>query len=297
MERYTDPDRPLKYSYKSINHSLINAFYKRYWLPYAFKLVPERTSANLISIIGSLGAWLAFLLLSGLLVGPMRMEGRSFPWLFGLAALLHILLSHDGQSRRHAGPQDGIDRTAGGIHRSLVRFLQYLPPSLGPRARLPGHPAGLRRRLHPPLLPGRLAQRAVGPQFRRLEIRPDLERGGPAFQLPLLSRDLGLRLRFLGRSRPLRDSESAVRLLPGADRLPRLHSHDLQALGQARPSRPHAVQRHPDLRLDCPRPLEVRPLRPPRRLPPHGLHGGQVRGRRAARPTRRARVSRLLRST
>jgi phosphatidylglycerophosphate synthase len=104
MEHYTDPDRPLKYSYKSINHSLINAFYKRYWLPYAFKLVPERISANLISIIGSLGAWLAFLLLSGFLVGPMWTEGRSFPWLFGLAALLiffyHTMDNLDGMQAR-----------------------------------------------------------------------------------------------------------------------------------------------------------------------------------------------------
>jgi len=107
MERYSDPDRPLKYSYKSINHSLINAFYSRYWLPYAFKLIPEKMSANLVSIIGSVGAWVAFLILSGVVAGPMSFVGRRSPWLFGLAALFiffyHTMDNLDGMQARRTG--------------------------------------------------------------------------------------------------------------------------------------------------------------------------------------------------
>lgn len=107
MEHYSDPDKPLKYTYKSINNSLINAFYSRYWLPYAFKLIPEKMSANLVSIIGSMGAWAAFLLLSGVVAGPMCSLGRRSPWLFGLAALFiffyHTMDNLDGMQARKTG--------------------------------------------------------------------------------------------------------------------------------------------------------------------------------------------------
>lgn len=107
MERYSDPDKPLKYDYKSINNSLVNAFYKRYWLPHVFKLVPARMSANVISLVGSAGAWVAFLLLAGLVLGPMSTVGRRSPWLFGLAALFiffyHTMDNLDGMQARRLG--------------------------------------------------------------------------------------------------------------------------------------------------------------------------------------------------
>jgi phosphatidylglycerophosphate synthase len=107
MERYSDLDRPLKYTYKSINNSVINAFYNRYWLPLAIKAVPERMSANLVSIIGDVGVWAAFLILSGLIVGPMRIAGRESPWLFGVCALClffyHTMDNLDGIQARRTG--------------------------------------------------------------------------------------------------------------------------------------------------------------------------------------------------
>jgi phosphatidylglycerophosphate synthase len=107
MECYSDPDRPLKYSYKSVNNSLVNAFYKRYWLPMAIKAIPERMSANLVSIIGDVGAWAAFLILSGFMAGPMSVAGRERPWLFGVCALClffyHTMDSLDGIQARRTG--------------------------------------------------------------------------------------------------------------------------------------------------------------------------------------------------
>jgi phosphatidylglycerophosphate synthase len=107
MERYSNPDRPLEYSYQSINNSVINAFYNRYWLPIAIKAIPERMSANLVSVIGDIGAWAAFLILSGLVVGPMSVAGRERPWLFGVCALClffyHTMDSLDGIQARRTG--------------------------------------------------------------------------------------------------------------------------------------------------------------------------------------------------
>jgi ethanolaminephosphotransferase len=107
MEHYSDPDRPLKYSYQSVNNSLINAFYKRYWLPAAIRLVPERMPANLVSVLGDMGAWMAFLILSGLLCGPMSIAGRRSPWLFAIAAVClffyHTMDSLDGMQARRIG--------------------------------------------------------------------------------------------------------------------------------------------------------------------------------------------------
>jgi phosphatidylglycerophosphate synthase len=104
MERYSDPGRPLKYSYQSVNNSLINALYHRFWLPTAIKAIPERMSANLVSILGNLGVLAAFLILSGLAVGPMSVAGRRCPWLFGIAALClffyHTMDNLDGMQAR-----------------------------------------------------------------------------------------------------------------------------------------------------------------------------------------------------
>jgi phosphatidylglycerophosphate synthase len=107
MEHYYDPDRPLKYSYKSVNNSIVNAFYKRYWMPIVFRFIPERMSANLVSILGDVGAWVAFLILSGLICGPMSVAGRHSPWLFGIVALClffyHTMDNLDGMQARRVG--------------------------------------------------------------------------------------------------------------------------------------------------------------------------------------------------
>jgi phosphatidylglycerophosphate synthase len=133
MERYSDPDRPAKYSYQSINNSMINALYKRYWLPIAIKALPEKMPANLVSIIGDAGAWLAFLLLSGLLVGPMNVAGRRWPWLFGLAALFlffyHTMDNLDGIQARRTGSSGPLGEFVDHWFDSFNSFL--LPLGIG----------------------------------------------------------------------------------------------------------------------------------------------------------------------
>jgi phosphatidylglycerophosphate synthase len=133
MERYSDPDRPLKYSYKSINNSLVNAFYKRYWLPIVIKLVPERASANLISILGNAGAWAAFLILSGLVVGPMNVVARERPWIFGVCALClffyHTLDNLDGMQARRTGSSGPLGEFVDHWFDSFNTFL--IPLGLG----------------------------------------------------------------------------------------------------------------------------------------------------------------------
>jgi phosphatidylglycerophosphate synthase len=107
MERYSDPDRPANYAYKSVNNSLINAFYNRYWLPWAVKAIPERMPANLVSILGDVGVWAAFLVLSGLAAGPLGLVGRDKPWLFGICAFClffyHTMDNLDGIQARRTG--------------------------------------------------------------------------------------------------------------------------------------------------------------------------------------------------
>jgi phosphatidylglycerophosphate synthase len=133
MERYSDPDRPLRYSYKSVNNSIVNAFYKRYWLPLVIKAVPVRMSANLISIIGNAGAWVAFLILSGLIVGPMSAAGRERPWIFGVCALClffyHTMDNLDGMQARRTGSSGPLGEFVDHWFDSFNTFL--LPLGLG----------------------------------------------------------------------------------------------------------------------------------------------------------------------
>jgi phosphatidylglycerophosphate synthase len=107
MERYYDPDMPAKYAYKSVNDSIVNRFYARYWLPLAIRAIPPGMSANLVSIIGDVAVWIAFLLLSGVLAGPMSVVARPSPWLFGLVGLLlffyHTMDCLDGIQARRTG--------------------------------------------------------------------------------------------------------------------------------------------------------------------------------------------------
>jgi phosphatidylglycerophosphate synthase len=133
MERYSDPDRPFKYSYQSINNSVINAFYSRYWLPIAIRAVPDRIPANLVSVIGDMGAWAAFLILSGLLAGPMNVAGRERPWLFGISALClffyHTMDNLDGYQARKTGQSGPLGEFVDHWFDSFNTFL--IPLGLG----------------------------------------------------------------------------------------------------------------------------------------------------------------------
>jgi phosphatidylglycerophosphate synthase len=133
MERYDDPDRPYKYAYKSINNSLINAFYNRYWLPLAIKLIPERMPPNVVSVVGDMGVWAAFLILSGLLVGPMNIVGPERPWLFGICALCiffyHTMDNLDGCQARRLGQSGPLGEFVDHWFDSFNTFL--IPLALG----------------------------------------------------------------------------------------------------------------------------------------------------------------------
>jgi ethanolaminephosphotransferase len=133
MESYSDPDRPAKYAYASVNDSVINAFYKRYWLPLAIKAIPERMSANLVSILGNVGAWAGFLVLSGLAVGPMGIVGRERPWLFGICALClffyHTMDNLDGIQARRTGSSGPLGEFVDHWFDSFNTFL--IPLGLG----------------------------------------------------------------------------------------------------------------------------------------------------------------------
>jgi phosphatidylglycerophosphate synthase len=133
MERYSDPERPYKYSYKSVNHSLINAVYSRYWMPLAIKALPERIPANVVSVIGDVGAWAAFLILSGLLFGPMNIIGPTRPWLFGICALClffyHTMDNLDGYQARRIGQSGPLGEFVDHWFDSFNTFL--IPLGLG----------------------------------------------------------------------------------------------------------------------------------------------------------------------
>ncbi|MBU0928590.1 MAG: CDP-alcohol phosphatidyltransferase family protein [Spirochaetes bacterium] len=102
MDRYDDPDRVLTYSYASVNDSIVDKVYK-YWWRLAFKLVPGRISANLLSMLGNIGSWaaLAILIAFGASYGP------GHPWIFALCAFLvfayHTIDCLDGMQARRIG--------------------------------------------------------------------------------------------------------------------------------------------------------------------------------------------------
>jgi phosphatidylglycerophosphate synthase len=107
MDEYLDPDRPRSYVYKSVNNSLVDRYVLRHWWPVAIKLVPARASANAVSMLGNLGVATAFLILSGLLLGPMPVFGRDHPWIFGVVAFClffyQTLDALDGIQARRTG--------------------------------------------------------------------------------------------------------------------------------------------------------------------------------------------------
>lgn len=102
MERYTDPDRIYSYHYICENHSVIDKLL-RHWWAFALRFVPARMSANLLSMLGNLGSWVALglLMVSGSVTEGIR------PWVFGLAALgiifYHTLDCLDGLQARRIG--------------------------------------------------------------------------------------------------------------------------------------------------------------------------------------------------
>jgi phosphatidylglycerophosphate synthase len=111
MTEYIDPDRPKTYVYRSENKSIVDKYLLCHWWPIAIRAFPPSVPANLISMLGNLGTWIAFLILSGVLLGPMDDFGRRNPWIFGIVALLlffyQTLDALDGiQARRtdQAGP-------------------------------------------------------------------------------------------------------------------------------------------------------------------------------------------------
>jgi phosphatidylglycerophosphate synthase len=106
MERYDDPDRIYSYKYVCENNSVIDNLL-RHWWALAIRFVPARMSANLLSMLGNLGSWMAL----GLLILSQYVGNGFRPWLYGFAALsiffYHTLDCLDGiQARRigSAGP-------------------------------------------------------------------------------------------------------------------------------------------------------------------------------------------------
>ena len=102
MERYDDPGRIYSYHYNCENHSVIDKLLRLWWA-LAIRFVPARMSANLLSMIGNLGSWLAV----GLLMVSRYAGSGLRPWLYGLATLgiifYHTLDCLDGMQARRIG--------------------------------------------------------------------------------------------------------------------------------------------------------------------------------------------------
>ncbi|MFH2114436.1 MAG: CDP-alcohol phosphatidyltransferase family protein, partial [Spirochaetota bacterium] len=138
MERYDDPDRIFSYNYVCDNHSVIDRLLK-YWWALAFRFVPARMSANLLSMLGNLGSWMA---VSLLMVSGFADEGIR-PWLFGLAALgimfYHTLDCLDGMQARRIGSAGPLGEFVDHWFDSMNVF--FFP--LGVLAAFPGIPVGV----------------------------------------------------------------------------------------------------------------------------------------------------------
>ncbi|MDX9957887.1 MAG: CDP-alcohol phosphatidyltransferase family protein [Spirochaetia bacterium] len=109
----------------------------RHWWRLAFRFVPARMSANLLSMLGNLGSWLAvsLLMLSGYVDAGIR------SWLFGLAALgiilYHTLDCLDGMQARRIGSAGPLGEFVDHWFDSMNVF--FFP--LGIVAAFPGIPA------------------------------------------------------------------------------------------------------------------------------------------------------------
>lgn len=108
MEHYEDPDRPLNYHYKSINNSILDKYVLNHWWNLAFKALPKTIPANLVSMLGNVGSWSAFILLTRIPLGPKGLKGGPREsWIFFVAALCiafyHTLDALDGKQARRSG--------------------------------------------------------------------------------------------------------------------------------------------------------------------------------------------------
>ncbi|MFA6504638.1 MAG: CDP-alcohol phosphatidyltransferase family protein [Treponemataceae bacterium] len=107
MDTYYDPDRPKTYSYKGENRSIADKYVLKHWWPIALKAIPAKAPANLVSMVGNLGSYLAFFIASGLLLGPVSVIGREKPWIFGVIAFglffYQTLDALDGIQARRTG--------------------------------------------------------------------------------------------------------------------------------------------------------------------------------------------------
>lgn len=102
MERYSDPERIFSYEYRAVSRSLFDRVFK-YWLSYFFRFVPSTMSANLLSMIGNVGSWIAL----SLLIGFGASDGSHYRLVFLLAALgvlfYHTADNLDGRQARRLG--------------------------------------------------------------------------------------------------------------------------------------------------------------------------------------------------
>jgi phosphatidylglycerophosphate synthase len=134
MERYEDPERIHTYSYKANNRSLVDRFILNHWYNLAFRIIPKRMSANLVSMLGNLGSWFTFLIVSGFLFGPAEEFSRDRPWVFALAALglcfYQTFDAMDGMQARRLGTSgplgEFIDHWFDSLNVFLVPFGIFL---------------------------------------------------------------------------------------------------------------------------------------------------------------------------
>jgi phosphatidylglycerophosphate synthase len=118
MERYYDEERPNRYSYKSVNASIVDARFMGPFCRRIIRLVPASIPANAITLMGSASCAMAFLILSGLLLGPMSSYAPRHPWIFGVAALLVFLY-------QVADSLDGLQARRRGCSGPLGEFLDH----------------------------------------------------------------------------------------------------------------------------------------------------------------------------
>jgi phosphatidylglycerophosphate synthase len=107
MEVYSDPDRPKNYSYRCVNNGIFDKYVLGRVCSFAIRLVPRQIAPNAVSILGSAFCWLAFLVLSGMIFGPLSSFGPRNPWVFGLLGVFiiayQILDALDGIQARRLG--------------------------------------------------------------------------------------------------------------------------------------------------------------------------------------------------